>query len=219
MLILIGKSGSGKTAVVNELVKRGSWKKAVTYTTRPIRPGEVNGVDYNFVSQEEFDRLKANDFFAETTAYDASFGHCEYGSAVKDYQEYGDNIVMILNPHGLNAVRKYMKAHPHSGMEIHPVYLKASEDVLLKRLDKRGDSKEEVLRRLKTDRTDFMMLSTEYFIPVDKLSVEEVADEIEKHFETGKFKPEEDYCPCSTYGDYGPSNPWDAPGMSIHDFI
>ena len=44
MLILIGKSGSGKTAVVNELVKRGSWKKAVTYTTRPIRPGEVNGV-------------------------------------------------------------------------------------------------------------------------------------------------------------------------------
>lgn len=34
-----------------------------------------------------------------------------------------------------------------------------------------------------------------------------------------ELEEEQDYCPSSTYGDYSPSNPWDAPGMSIRDFI
>ena len=52
---------------------------------------------------------------------------------------------------------------------------------------------------------------------LDKLQDE--YDEYVMDFEGIEFEEDEDYIPSSTNGDYSPSNPWDAPGMSIHDFI
>ena len=55
-IIIFGKTASGKSRVVNELVKRG-YKKIVTTTTRPARKGEVDGIDYNFITDDEFKEL------------------------------------------------------------------------------------------------------------------------------------------------------------------
>ena len=74
MLILVGKIGSGKTTVVNELVQNFGYEKAVTDTTRPKRPGEIEGVDYHFLTKEEFDKNKENGLYAETVTYNATFG-------------------------------------------------------------------------------------------------------------------------------------------------
>lgn len=57
MIILTGKSGSGKTTVARELEKHG-FKRAVTCTTRPRRTGEEDGVDYHFLSSKQFEKLE-----------------------------------------------------------------------------------------------------------------------------------------------------------------
>ena len=80
MLILIGASASGKTEVAKLLAKKYNITKIVTYTTRQPRIHEVNGVDYNFVSVDEFARLTSLNFFVETTYYNSNY----YGTARKE---------------------------------------------------------------------------------------------------------------------------------------
>ena len=56
MIILVGASASGKTEIAKILYKKG-YKKCVTTTTRQIRPSEVNGIDYHFITKEDFNKL------------------------------------------------------------------------------------------------------------------------------------------------------------------
>ena len=63
MIILTGPSASGKTATCLYLQDHYGIKKVITHTTRPMRHGEVNDVDYHFVSKEEFQRMIDNDEF------------------------------------------------------------------------------------------------------------------------------------------------------------
>ena len=79
MLILIGPSASGKTEVAKLLAKKYNITKIVTYTTRAPRVNEVNGVDYNFVSVEEF---------AQPTLGSLIKGPADYGKIV-DYSANG----------------------------------------------------------------------------------------------------------------------------------
>ena len=58
MIILIGPSASGKTATCLYLQDHYGIRKVVTHTTRAMRVGEVNGVDYHFVTKDEFQKLK-----------------------------------------------------------------------------------------------------------------------------------------------------------------
>ena len=60
MIILVGASASGKSVVVKKMIEKYNFKKVVTYTTRDIRVGEVNDVDYHFVSCEDFLNKKNN---------------------------------------------------------------------------------------------------------------------------------------------------------------
>ena len=94
MLILVGHSASGKTEIANELKRNYDMKKIITYTTRPIRVNETNGIDYHFVSEDEFLRLKELDFFVETTYFNGYY----YGSSKEDVK---DENVVILDPVGV----------------------------------------------------------------------------------------------------------------------
>ena len=76
-IIILGKTASGKSKVVDELVKKG-FKKIVTTTTRPPRKKEVDGIDYNFVSNEEFQQLINTRYFAEWKKYDTVDGEWYY---------------------------------------------------------------------------------------------------------------------------------------------
>ena len=68
MLVLCGKSAAGKNFLLNELINQGM-KHVITYTTRPMRDGEKDGVDYHFISDWLFEKLKNDNFFAETAEY------------------------------------------------------------------------------------------------------------------------------------------------------
>ena len=170
MIILVGKSGSGKTSIAKELEERYGIKKVVTCTTRPMRPGEVQDKDYHFMTEEEFVSRMDNGEFAETAEYNASFGHCFYGSLKKDYEDNSDKKLIILNPYGLREVRE--KHIP--GVSI---YLGVDDAELRYRLTARGDSPEEIERRLAADNKDFSDISTDASIFIRHgINIEEVTD-------------------------------------------
>ena len=63
MVILLGGGGAGKTTIQNELVKRG-YKRGILHTTRSKRASEINGRDYIFVNNSQFNNLKLINHFA-----------------------------------------------------------------------------------------------------------------------------------------------------------
>ena len=64
MIQILGKNGSGKTFIANELYKQG-FQRSVSYTTRPKRDGETDGIEYNFISRDEFEEKIASGEFVE----------------------------------------------------------------------------------------------------------------------------------------------------------
>lgn len=138
MLILTGPSASGKTVIAKSLIKNHNMKKLVTYTTRPLREGEVNGVDYHFVSVQEFKQLIAKDFFFETVLYN----HNYYGTAISDITP---DKVVILEPTGLKQYLAKMRD------KVKVCFLSCPKEIRFERMIKRGDSLEVIERRLAND--------------------------------------------------------------------
>lgn len=146
MLMLVGKTCSGKTTIAKELKKLG-FKEAISYTTRPPREHETEGVEYHFITKEEFFKKEAEGFFAETVSYNVASGEIwYYGSAVEDLS---DDKVIIVNPHGLEQLRKIKSLNPIA------FYITASEETIWNRLRERGDNAAEARRRLNADDCDF----------------------------------------------------------------
>ena len=146
MILLVGKSASGKDTIQKELIKLG-YNAVVTYTTRPPRKGEVDGVAYNFITKEDFLAKESDGFFAETTSYNVATGETwYYGSAIKDLT---DDKVMIVNPEGLRHIKKISSLNPIA------FYLMADEETIWNRLRQRGDDAAEARRRLNADDMDF----------------------------------------------------------------
>lgn len=146
MIILCGKSGVGKDKLQSELVKLG-YETVVSYTTRPIRPGEVEGINYFYIDEEKFLKLKREGFFAETTSYDVAADITwHYGSAKSDLTK---NKVMIANPEGVKELIK------NNDLSCVVYYVMADKDVVRERLKMRGDNPSEVQRRMLADDNDF----------------------------------------------------------------
>lgn len=146
MLLLCGKSCAGKDTVQKELIKMGM-KSIVSYTTRPPREHETEGIEYHFISKEEFLQKEKDDFFAETVSYNvASSETWHYGSAVEDLS---DDKVIIVNPHRLRQLRKIKSLNPVA------FYITAGEETIWNRLRERGDNAAEARRRLNADDEDF----------------------------------------------------------------
>ena len=76
MLILSSPSGAGKTTITKKIQQKyQTFKISVSHTTRKPRPNEVNGVDYNFISQEEFKRLiNQGKFYEYAKIFDNYYG-------------------------------------------------------------------------------------------------------------------------------------------------
>ena len=147
MIILIGATCSGKDSIKKELINLG-YESVVTYTTRPMRPGEIDGVTYHFISKEEFLQKKSEGFFAETTFYNVASGETwYYGSAIKDLTA---NKVIIANPDGVKELKKHMNLNPVV------FHITANKETIWNRLMHRGDNVEEAQRRLNADELDFM---------------------------------------------------------------
>lgn len=148
MLIVLGKTASGKDTIVKELVSKHGFKKVVTYTTRPMRKKEISDVTYHYIPEQEFLEKTQEGFFAEYKAYKTEEGIWYYGSAIQDYTNADEKCVIILTPNGLKDILKLK-------IEFSSIYVYANNSTIKERLAKRGDRKEEAERRLKQDNIDF----------------------------------------------------------------
>lgn len=108
--MLLGPSGGGKSDVARRLVRDALFRRVITCTTRCPRPGEVDGVDYYFLSREEFNRRIFNSEFAE---FDTSRSEL-YGTLHKDVRGAIDSSelpLLVMNIVGAEAiVRDYPEA-------------------------------------------------------------------------------------------------------------
>ena len=150
MIFIAGKTCSGKTRIVDELCKRYDYKKIVTYTTRPIREGEKDGIDYHFISDEEFQEKIDSGFFAEYKIYDTKFGLWYYGVSAHDILKAGSKDIVIVTPAGFDDITT---KYPSLSYCLFYIYTNTSS--IKKRLKKRGDNDKEAERRFETDREDF----------------------------------------------------------------
>lgn len=148
MLIVLGKTASGKDTIVKELVSKHGFKKVVTYTTRPMRKKEISDVTYHYIPEQEFLEKTQEGFFAEYKAYKTEEGIWYYGSAIQDYTNADEKCVIILTPSGLKDILKLK-------IEFSSIYVYANNSTIKERLAKRGDKKEEADRRVKQDNIDF----------------------------------------------------------------
>ena len=147
LIVLAGKSGSGKTTTAMILQRKLGLKRVVTYTTRPKRKEEKDGVDYQFVSEEKFRQMIEASDFLEYAIYNASFGKVYYGSLKKDYDTV--NSVIVLNPKGVEKLLAFSSTALI-------VDLVPSRETLKRRLISRGDAPKEIERRLSADDKDFI---------------------------------------------------------------
>lgn len=155
IIVLAGKSASGKNFVARKLEEHG-YKTIVTYTTRPKRKGEKQDITYHFISDEEFNKKIDGGFFAEWKSYITNEGVWYYGSSLEDIENADDKSVIILTPDGYREIKEKL-----SDKNITCIYLYENIDTMRKRLSKRGDDQKEVERRIKSDLEDFKNFESE----------------------------------------------------------
>lgn len=181
MIILTGPSASGKTATCLYLEKHYGIKKVVTHTTREIRKGEIDGVDYHYVSKEEFKRMMDNDELIEHMFYNNNY----YGTSKAEVR---DDKCCTLD---FNGAKTYAALH---NPKIVIFYLYCDEKLRTQRMIDRGDSSDKVEERLEGDVSSFkvddeMKKIFDYEIDTSKYPLPEVAKIIyDKYFEILKSR-------------------------------
>jgi guanylate kinase len=182
MLVLIGASASGKTEIAKILIKDYNFKKMVTTTTRRKRKGEINKVDYNFITLNKFEKMKAENKFLETVQYNSNY----YGTPTK-----GADIdkVLIVEPEGANSI--YDKNIQDTVFFL----LETDEETRKNRMLQRGDNLIQVLDRLHKDDKYFdssNLKHIDYKINTSTLTQDDLAQIIRdfyyKHLDQTKSK-------------------------------
>lgn len=105
-IVLLGSVGVGKDFIVKSILNRYEVEKIITDTTRPLRSGETNGVDYNFLSEEEFKRKLDRTGYIEHQKYDTIEGVWYYGTNIDSVKKA--NTIIILDKDGYLAYKKHV---------------------------------------------------------------------------------------------------------------
>ena len=169
ILILVGKTASGKDTILNQLVKKHVKKKKNTTNSRPMRKSEKQKVTYHFISSKKKKKMIEQGLFAEYKTYNTEFGVWYYGTALVDLENADDKSVIILTPDGYRDVVNKLSKKPIS------IYLYANNATIKKRLMARGDDPKEAERRVLHDNDDFKGIENE----VDRIVYSNESDTIE----------------------------------------
>jgi guanylate kinase len=134
-------AGVGKDAVVNKLKEKYGFSKITTYTTRAKREGEVEGTDYHFVSFDDFEKKKKQDFFLEWEKYLENYYGTPKDEVLKTVAS-GKDVLLRIDVRGAKSVKKVI---PQAVL----IYIAApSFDTLKLRLEKRKDQSESIEKKL-----------------------------------------------------------------------
>lgn len=165
LIVISGPSGVGKDATLDELKKTGHpFHFVVTATTRPIRPGEEDGVDYQFLSMGDFAEMINND---ELLEYAVVYG--DYKGIPKDQVRTalasGKDVVMRIDVQGAETIRQLV---PNSIS----IFLNAeTEDELIRRLrDRKTEDEGKLKMRIATARQELKQISDFDYTVVNRVN-------------------------------------------------
>ena len=157
MLVLSSPSGAGKTTISRELLARdGGLLLSVSATTRPMRPGETEGVDYVFMDQARFDKMVRDGAFLEHATV---FGHC-YGTPRRPVEaalDEGRDVLFDIDWQGAQQVSEEAREDLVSVFILPP-----STEELERRLHTRAQDSDDVVRARMAKAADEMSHWAEY---------------------------------------------------------
>ena len=182
MIVISGPSGSGKGSVIKELLaKNENLYLSVSMTSRAKRTYETNGLEYNFVSKEEFEEKINNGELLEYTLYNNNY----YGtpkSKITNNIEKGKNVILEIEIEGALNVKKMV---PEA---IFIFILPPSMKELLKRLKNRGtEDNDKIINRFKTAYKEINEISKYNYVVVND-NLEEAVANIEAILKSEKLR-------------------------------
>ena len=187
IIALMGKAGSGKDTIMRALLKQPAFKDAVpiiSCTTRPIRENEKDGIDYHFLTKEQFtDKILSGEMLEATV-----FNDWCYGTSLDNLTPDKVNIG-VFNPEGVGLLRD------RSNINLKLIYIEAKDkDRLMRQLNREKDPDiHEIIRRYSADEMDFSEEEIKYLEPDcfitnnDGGSVNQIAAAIARAWSNGQL--------------------------------
>ena len=167
MIELIGKNGSGKTFIANELSKRG-YQKVVGYTTRKMRNNEIDKVDYNFITKIEFEYMLHNNIFIDYKVRSGNY----YGISRNGITN--TSIIISGNSDSIAQI---------TGFKVYKIYLDANLKTRYARMNERN-SEDNLFDRIHSENFSFLDNFQALFIDNDTYNMS-VIDYIESVIKDG----------------------------------
>lgn len=173
LIVLSGPSGSGKGTILSSLVKENKnvWV-SISCTSRSVRGSEQNGIDYYFLTREEFEKRIKDNGFLEYAEYNGNY----YGTPKEEIEkklENGIDVILEIEVQGALKIKKLVKE------AIFIFILPPSMEELKSRLEKRGtETEEKILKRFKTayqeinelNKYNYVVVNDEVGKAVDKIN-------------------------------------------------
>lgn len=180
VICVLGEGGSGKSTIVDYLLENYShrYDTRLEYTSRPIRQEEVDGVDYHFIT--------VDDFYAQDSSWASRFylpnNNWIYGYKKEQLNNLDRDTLLVVNPTAYRYVKSYCI---ENDIDMLSIYLKLSWRERAKRMVDRGDGQLEIGRRLVHDEGHFMGIkdSVDFVVDLDSVgfeSAKELAEFIDK---------------------------------------
>ncbi len=171
LIVVSGPSGCGKGTILAEILKDEKFFYSISATTRNARPGEIDGVNYHFLTKDKFEELIENDGMLEYASYCDNY----YGTPrkpVEDMLEQGKHVILEIEVQGAMKIKE--KCPEAKFIFILPPSLKE----LRRRLNKRGTESDDVIEKRLNEATgeikqaykyDYALVNGELSIAVDDL--------------------------------------------------
>lgn len=182
LIILTGKTASGKDTILFELLKKYSnLKKVTTTTSRTPRKGEENGSDYNFIPETAFrQKIKYRDFLEYV-----EYGGNLYGTEKKELEKMSSqDLIWRIDPSRAGKIRELIK---DPSQQVLVIYITVPDEVVLKRLEERKLSQGEIQKRMTDDANTWLKFKKNYDFIVENVpgmldkTIEKITKIIEKN--------------------------------------
>lgn len=201
IIYLMGKSSTGKDTIFNCLKNQLDVKTYVPYTTRPKRKGEENGVDYNFILNEEMQEYinnKKENKLIESRTYQTVHGPWTYATILDSQFQKDKDLIMIGTLESYNKMVEFLSKR--SDVNLLDIYIEVEDGLRLERAIKREQEQEtpkyaELCRRFLSDSEDFSEENLEKAgikTRFENIDLNKCIEEIKEYINTRKTENKEE---------------------------